>query len=477
MNNFDEDFTITKHQINCNGKLLKYIANAGYLPICDQFGKVKGKFFYVAYCLDSDNDKSMRPITFVWNGGPGAPSSPLHFNLLGPRIWSQEGMSNLYGYNAVDNNETLLRVSDIVMVDPIGTGYSYPLEEEDGKLFWGVKQDIESIAEFIRIYLTHTDSLSAPLFLIGESYGTFRAAGIAEKLIKQGYDLRGVIFISSVFNMQLDELISMALSIPSWTVSSFYHKKLPPDLQKDLKQTLRLAEDWALNEYLPALMKGDELKEQKRQTVISNMVQLTGLPFDLIEKRNLRVTLDQYASQIFSTDNKFISHYDARLLGEGPGIPYDPTKDPALFSGQDNPFKFILYLRKELNFKSDRFYQGPFGGFWPPSSIPRADWMSYRWDWGSFLETKLDQRQALANAMKMKNGLQLFFASGLYDLTTPYFVTQHDISQLGLGGKTETNIEHKYYSGGHMMYEDEAIRIILANDIISFYNKVLQKKL
>jgi len=470
-----EDMTsVTRHQISIDGKILKYLARAGFLPICDQFGETIARFFYVAYTLDEDGKKPQRPVTFIWNGGPGAPSSPLHFSLLGPRRKISGGNSSqTSSYPVVDNNETLLRYADLVMVDPIATGYSYPLKSEYGKLFWGVSQDLDSISEFIRIYLTHYDIMDAPVFLIGESYGTFRAAGVAERLVNKEYSLRGVVMISTTLTMGSDGILSSALLLPSFTAAAYYHKKLPPDLQADFEQTLRQAEAWTESEYTAALMKGDRLKGADREAAVANMARFTGLDPSYIEKNNLRVGVDQFSQQLLSSEKKFVGRYDSRVTGEAMAGAYDPMKDPSLISRGGRPFLFVTYLRSELDFRVDRLYRGPFGGIWPPPSTPRGDWMAYLWDWGSLLDNKLDQNQALAKALRTKDDLRVLFVSGFYDLATPYFATEHTISHLGLDPKLRTHVDHKCYAGGHMMYEDDEARLKLMHDIFSFYEEVL----
>lgn len=470
----DDTPVVTKHQIFINGKILKYTARAGFLPISDQFGEPKARFFYVAYTLDDPGNKARRPVTFAWNGGPGSPSSLLHFSLIGPRrkIYGEKATPPA-SYPVVDNNETLLSLTDLVMVDPIGTGYSYPLKPENGTLFWGVQQDLDSIAEFIRTYLTHYDALEAPIFLIGESYGTLRAAGVAEKLVDKEFSLMGVVMISTALTMGTDKDISLALNIPTYTATAFFHKKLPPDLQANLEETLRQSETWAETEYTMALMKGDRLGSAERQAAATKMARFTGLDPSSIEKSNLRVDVDQFAQQLLSSEKKFVGHYDSRLKGESDGGPYDPTKDPSLFSRGQHPFLFVTYLRTELEFRIDSLYRGPFGGIWPPSSTPRGDWMSSRWDWGSLLDDKLDQSSALAKALRSKDDLRVLFASGLYDLATPYFSTEHAISHLGLDPKIRSHVDHKRYAGGHMMYEDNDVRLKLMHDISSFVESVL----
>ena len=471
----DEMAVVTKHQIMVDGKPLKYTARAGFLPIRDQFGETKAQWFYIAYTADEIGKKDQRPVTFIWNGGPGSPSSPLHFQLLGPRRRLTGGESaSTPAYPVVDNNETLLRYTDLVMVDPVGTGYSYPVRPEYGTLFWGVQQDLDSVAEFIRIYLTHSGALGAPIFLVGESYGTFRAAGVAAKLVDKEYLLMGVVMISSVLNMQNEGgEMSLFLALPSCTAEAFFHKKLPPDLQKDLGETLRQAEEWAAAEYIVALMKGDRLGDTEREAVASKLARFTGLDKAFIEKNNLRVSVDQFGQQLLASEKKAIGHYDSRVAAEIKGSSYDAGDDPSLFARGGNPFLFTTYLRSELDIKLDRPYQGPFGGFWPPSKTPRGDWMAMRWDWGNLLDSKLDQAAALSRALRMKDDLRVMFVSGLYDLATPYFSTDHEISHLGLDPKLRGHVEHKRYAGGHMMYEDNEARLKLIRDIAAFVQGAL----
>jgi len=473
----DDMTSVTKHQITVGEKILKYTASAGFLPVRDQFGETKARFFYTAYTVNRKNNEGLRPVTFVWNGGPGASSSQLHFELLGPRR-KATGVNSSHDslYPVVDNNETLLKYSDLVMVDPVGTGYSYPMKPEYSKLFWGVTQDLESIAEFIRIYLTHYDVLKAPIFLIGESYGTFRAAGVAEKLVNKEISLRGIVMISTTLNMGSESYISLALNIPSYTAAAFYHKKLPQELQTDFQEALRQAEHWAETEYIGALMKGDRLKEQERKEVINNFARFTGLDEKFIEQNNLRVDVSQFSHQLLSSEKKFVGRYDSRITGEGMSGVYDPTKDPSLISPDDKQFLFINYLRSELKFKIDRLYRGPFGGIWPPSSEWRGDWMAYNWDWGSLLDNSLDQSPALAKALRIKDDLRVMFVSGFYDLTTTYFNTDHTISHMGLDSKTRGRVDHKCYKGGHMIYQDNDVRLKLMHDIFSFYKKALEQE-
>jgi len=471
--------SVTKHRLSVNGKVLKYTARAGFLPIRDQFGETKARFFYIAYTLDDEGKKTQRPVTFAWNGGPGAASSLVHLGTLGPRRAKSlsEYTTAPPPYELVDNTETWLQFTDLVMVDPIGTGYSYVLKPEYGKLFWGVSQDVESVSEFIRIYLNRYDALDAPIFLVGESYGTFRAAGVAENLVKKRFSLRGITMIGSILDMRTKSDLSLALILPSYTAAAFYHKKLPQELQADFQESLRQAETWAETEYVGAVMRGDRLSSQERKAAVSNFARFTGLDPKFIEKKNLRVGMDQFANQLLASEKKFVGHYDSRILGENdnPQGPYDPTKDPSLSSNGISHL-IVPYIRSELGFKIDRPYQGPFGGFWPPASTPRGDWMAYRWDWGSILNNNLNRSAALGRAMRRNTGLRVFLASGYYDLATPYFVAENTISQMGLGPELRGHVVHKVYEGGHALYLDNDVRLKLTKDAASFYQRTLAEE-
>ena len=471
-----EKTAVTKHQISIDGKVLKYTARAGFLPIRDQFNETKALFFYTAYTRDGAENKAPRPVTFAWNGGPGAASSLVHIGVLGPRRAKSlsEYETPPPPYQLVDNTETWLSFTDLVMVDPVGTGYSYTFKPEYGKQFWGVSQDVDSVTEFIRIYLNHYDAQDAPVFLLGESYGTFRAAGVAEKLVNKGISLHGVLMIGSILNMRPSGDLSLALLFPSYTAAAFYHKKLPPDLLEDFQSTLQQAEIWAETEYVGALMRGDRLSSEERQGAVASFARFSGLDPEFISKNNLRVEMNQFANQLMASEKKFVGHYDSRILGApgGPGGPYDPTKDPSLKSNGISDL-FVPYLRSELGFKIDRPYQGPFGGFWPPSGTPRGDWIAYRWDWGSILDDKLDMSAALARALRKNGRLRVYMVSGYYDLATPYFVTENTISHMGLSPELREHVVHRVYQGGHAIYLDNDIRLKLTTDAAAFYRNAL----
>ena len=280
--------------------------------------------------------------------------------------------------------------------------------------------------------------------------------------------------IGTILNMRASGDLSLALLVPSYTAAAFYHRKLPPDLQKDFESTLRQAEKWAETAYVGALMRGDRLSSEERRAAAADFARFTGLDPEFIDKKNLRVDMNTFANQLMASEKRFVGHYDSRILGDlgGPGGPYDPTNDPSLKSNGISEL-FVPYMRSELGFKIDRPYQGPFGGFWPPPDAPRGDWMAYRWDWGSILDDKLDMSAALARALRRNHSLRVYMVSGYYDLATAYFVTENTISRMGLSPELRERVVHKVYPGGHAIYLDDDIRRRLTADAAAFYQGAL----
>src|SRR5438105_91618 len=266
---------VTHHQITVDGKALRYTATAGRLPVKRDDGKIEAEMFFVAYTLDGQ-DASKRPLTFAFNGGPGSASVWLHMGALGPKrvVLQPQGFMPAAPYRMADNQNSLLDKSDIVMVDAIGTGFSRAANADLSKKYWGVKGDIEAFGEFIRLYITRYDRWSSPLFLLGESYGTTRAAGVAGYLADHGISFNGITLLSIALSFQTLEWnksndLPYVLLVPTYTMIAAYHKKLPPDLMQDLAKTRQEVEQWVSTEYAKALSKGDALTPEERQKIIA----------------------------------------------------------------------------------------------------------------------------------------------------------------------------------------------------------------
>ena len=475
----DDETVVTHHEITVGGRSLKYTARAGYITLRDHNREARAKIFFVAYTLDRESNATPRPLTFAWNGGPGSPASMIQMGALGPRRLKtpDEYSKKPPPYELVDNESTWLTDSDLVFVDPVGTGYSYPTKPEYGKDFWSVQGDIDSIGEFIRIYRLEYDRTSSPLFVAGESYGTVRAAGMAEALQKRDIPLTGVILISSLLNWKVSESsaandIPYIVILPSYTASAFAHKKLATDLESDLQATLQKAEKWAESEYAPALMKGDALAASERDSAIKGLARYTGLDPKFIDKSNLRVTMEQFSLSLLKDQGEFVAHYDSRLSAKVTGeSEYNPTTDPSL-AGNGLGSVYVPYLRTDLGFKTDAFYSGPFSYGWPLTTTPRGDWLAILWDYGTS-RTAPEPIEGLAKAMRSNSSLCVFSASGYYDLSTPYFSTEYTLGHMGLSAKDHERIEIKAYPGGHMMYTNSENRKQLKVDVSAFIKKSL----
>jgi carboxypeptidase C (cathepsin A) len=438
---------VTHHEIHVGGRVLKYTATTGTLPIRNgETDEIEANIFFIAYTLDNPGPK--RPLMFSFNGGPGSSSVWLHLGAIGPRRVKMlpDGSMPPPPFELIDNEQTWLDQTDLVFIDPVGTGYSRATKKELAKKFYGLKGDIDSVGEFIRLYLSRYERWNSPLFLVGESYGTTRAAGLSGHLIDQGIAFSGVVLVSSILNFQTvgtstGNDLPYVLFLPSYTSSAWYHKKLTPELQqRDLPSVLREAEQFASGPYSAALAKGDALTGQERQTILDQLSRLTGLDREVIDVNNLRVDQGVFSNQLLRREKLIAGRLDSRFTGPLPHgeIPsyYDPT-----IAIIRPPFTATLnnYMRSDLGYKSDLEYFILGGGIG-------------EWDWGSAGGGFPDTSESLRQAFVKNPYMRLFVASGYYDLATPYFATQFTLSHMELDPQQHAKISLGYYEAGHMMY-------------------------
>ena len=440
---------VTHHQITVDGKLLKYTATAGRLPIKRGDGKIEAEMFYVAYALEGQ-DAAKRPLTFAFNGGPGSASIWLHMGALGPRkvVLQPDGFMPPAPYRIEDNPSTLLDKSDLVLIDAIGTGFSRAADGEMFKKFWGVKGDIEAFSEFIRLYITRNERWASPLFLFGESYGTTRSAGIAGYLADRGISFNGITLLSTVLNFEtLEENFTndqpYIFLIPSFTVIAGYHRKLAPDLAQDMNRARQEAERWASTEYEQALDKGDAMTAQERQKVIDQLSRYTGLSKEVIDEANLRINVQKFTHYLLIDQRLRIGRLDARYTGPDPnGLLDTPFYDPT-GAATGPPFTSVFnnYLRTELGYKVDTPYN---------VRAPRGP--NDSWDWGSAGQGFPDTASALRQAIVKNPYLKILVMEGYYDLATPYYAANYTVDHLDLPAKYRDNISFATYDSGHMVY-------------------------
>src|SRR5580765_2686101 len=352
---------ITHHQAAVNGKTLSYTATAGRLPIKRGDGKIEAEMFFVAYTVDGQ-DVVRRPLTFALNGGPGSASVWLHMGALGPKrvVLQPNGFMPAAPYRMEDNPATLLDRSDIVMVDAMATGYSRAANAELTKKFLGVKGDVQAFGEFIRLYISRYDRWTSPLFLLGESYGTTRAAGIAGYLADHGISFNGVTLLSMAVDFQTLEWnksndLPYVLLLPTYSMIAAYHHKLPAELSKDMAKTPEEVERWCPSEYTMALGKGDAQTAEERQKTIDQLARYTGLRKDVIEKANLRIDVPTFTQELLRDQKVVVGRLDGRFTGTDPQDSpyYDPTGSAIL-----PPYTstFNNYVRAELGYKTDMPY-------------------------------------------------------------------------------------------------------------------------
>ncbi len=466
----------THHQARIGQRLLKYTATAGLLPIRNnETGEVHGNMFFIAYSLDRVPNAPKRPLMFLWNGGPGANSTLVHLSGFGPkRVKSNDEPTAPKDCECEmeDNQTTWLDQADLVFVDPIGTGFSRPTRAEYGAEFYSTLGDIASVAEFVRVYLTRFDAWDAPLFLAGESYGTWRAAGVAEALEQKNIKVAGVVLISggvAAGNLVTDDMRAV-LFVPTRAATAFYYKKLPPDLQTDLNSTLQKTETWALKEYAPALAKRDTLSDAERQATLAQLSRFTGLDVSLLDAKTLILPRQTFAERLLADRKQLLGRFDTRLTAAA-----ESSSRPA------RNLLIIKYLRDTLQFQTDLPYQGIEDGFLPNSN-GRPFSVGNRWNYnqgpppppGTPPSTDAPpggSQPWLTRAIKLDPSLKAFVAAGLYDSLNSCPLNNYVIDQLEPAVKQ--NITAKCYQGGHMMYESRGARQQLKQDVSEFLQQTL----
>jgi len=375
-------------------------------------------------------------------------------------------------FHLVDNEFTWLDQTDLVFIDPVGTGYSRATKPELNKKFWSLQGDIQSVGEFIRMYLTRYERWTSPLFLVGESYGTTRAAGLAGHLIERGIAFNGIVLVSSILNFQTADFskgndLPYVLFLPTYTATAWYHHKLAPDLQSDLQKTLKEVEGWAATGYAEALAKGDRLSAAERQATIERLSRYMGIEKRYIDNSNLRVPIFQFTKELLRDEKRTVGRIDSRFKGiDESAAAETPEYDPSIAAIRP-PYTttFNYYVRGELGYKTDLEY------------YILGEGISSPWEWGpqsraGFPDTSDDLRQAFAKNQYMK----LYVASGYFDLATPYFAAQYTLTHMGLDPSLHGNIRTGEYEAGHMVYIDGKSLAKLKREVADFVTSAVEDR-
>jgi carboxypeptidase C (cathepsin A) len=433
--------------VSIAGQRVTYIAETGMLPILKPDGTSSASVFYVAYTRQNVVDRNARPVTFCFNGGPGSASVWLHLGALGPRRvkMNPDGTLPPPPFGLVDNDYSILDNSDLVFVDPVATGFSRAAKDEKPADFFGDSADLDSVGEFIRLWTTRHERWLSPKYLCGESYGVFRAAGLAKELSdRYGMYLNGLILVSGVLDFATiydnpGNDLPYPLYLPAYTAAAQFHKKLPPDLQDDLAKALAESRAFAKGEYAAALQMGDSLSADEHKKVAAELVRLTGLSPQVVEDNNLRIDGDIFRKQLLHDQGLILGAYDARITGrdDDPASPtpdFDPSDAAVL-----GPFSAAMnsYVRTELKFEDDLPYE-IIAGVQP-------------WNYG-VRNSYASAGDKLASMMNQNPYMKILVLGGRCDLVCPIDTVHYALDHMQLAGNYRTNITYAEFDAGHMMY-------------------------
>ncbi len=456
------EVSVTRHKGTFGGQTISYTATAGETYLKGEDGTPRAAIFSTSY-VKEPRDPS-RPVTFLFNGGPGSGSVWLHMGAFGPKrvaIPSDGTDDGAPPYPIVDNPDSLLDVTDIVFIDPVGTGFSHALGKTDPKEFWGVTKDAESVAQFIRLWLNENGRWNSPKYLGGESYGTTRSAAVVNQLTGAYNDvaLNGIILISTVldFGAGADtpgNEMSHVLNVPSMAATALYHGKAEAP---SVEQFVEEARQWAIGPYASALLKGNDLPADERAAVRRELSRFTGLSEEFLEQADLRVTPSRFYKELLRDRGLTVGRLDARYTGRD----YDnagerPDNDPS-FYGIDAGYTAAInsHVRGNLDYHTDRSYV----------TIGRVG----PWDWrlgdGRDSDAYLNVAPYIGKALRENNELRVFVGQGYYDFATPFFAAEYSLSRTGMPAD---QIEFHYYDSGHMMYVRDEDRAKLSRDIREF---------
>ena len=456
--------TATKNSVTVAGKKIDYTTHTGYLDLRNDTGKLIAHVFFTYYKKDGD-DAAKRPVTFTFNGGPGSSSVWLHMGGLGPKrvLLQDDGTATAPPYQYINNEYCWLDKTDLVFIDPVSTGFSRAAPGENPKQFHGYVEDISSVGSFIRHFLSRYERWGSPKFLAGESYGTTRAAGLS-KFLQDQYRIfiNGIFLISPILNFGTNDYyvgndLPRALYLPTFTAAAWYHKKLAPALQANLKTTLKESEEFAMGEYASALLKGGWLSETEKDKIAEKMSYYTGLSKEFCLKSNLRVEENRFYKELRRKDGLTIGRLDGRFTGRdlddaGEFVSFDPS-----FANIDGPFTSALndYFQKELNFNEQKGYD-IFGSVRP-------------WNYNNVQNQFLNVAESLRDAIAKNPALKVYVGCGYYDFATPYFIAQYDVEHMFLRPEHRKNIQFYFYESGHMYYIHKPSLVQFKKDVDAFF--------
>jgi carboxypeptidase C (cathepsin A) len=466
----------SKHSVTIDGKTINLNAKAGTMELKDENNKPIALFGFTAYF--KENPEKNRPIIFAYNGGPGSSSYWLHMGIMGPKriVVDDPNYNQPAPYQLVNNEFSILDVADVVMMDPVGTGLSIPIGESTGKDFWGVDQDIRSVSLFIMQFLKEHNRLNSPKYVLGESYGTFRNAGVMNYLLGNGYGLNGVIMVSAVFDLRTlffapNEDMSYVVYLPTMAATAWYYNKVA-NKGKDLPSFVQEVREFTENEYMPALFKGNTLTIADRSRIAGKLQEYTGVSSEIWERADLKLMAGEYFQELLRKEGKTVGRLDSRYSGINKDPMSmdsftDPQSDaisPAYTMGFLDYFHGALNVSKDLNYSTSAYSKEGF----------KWDWKHKGTDsWGA--DASVTTLPDMENALSKDPNVKILIMNGYYDLATVFYGVEHSIAHLNIPKSASDRIIMTYYEAGHMMYTDLPSAKLFREDLKNFIQDTLRK--
>lgn len=462
--------SVTKHKGKFNGTSVNYQVSAGDSFLKDKDGEPKASIFHVAYTRTDVKNPSSRPLVFIFNGGPGSSSVWLHMGVFGPKrvvLPSDAERVGAAPYTLSDNALSILDIADMVFIDPVGTGYSKPLGDHEGKEFWGVKEDAQTLSEFVRLYITQNNRWNSPKYLAGESYGTTRAGAMVKEL-QEGWgsiDLNGILLISSIIDFQTGDFTEgndtpFVTFLPTYAATAWYHNAIPDKSQwQNLEDFIAATRDFALNQYATVLIKGSLATELEVNQVVDKLHQFTGLKKQYIRQSDLRINEFLFMKELLRDKGQVVGRLDSRYLGEDANIVSNRFEaDPSSYA-IDGAYTAAIqqYFATDINVKRDEPYH----------ILSGEVFRGWNWLYGNSARSQgfLNVTPFISKGMRQNKDFRVFVANGYYDLATPFFATEHSMNHHGID---LDRVTMKYYEAGHMMYIHEPSLKALVKDIRQF---------
>ncbi len=465
----------TKQRVTIKGKTINLTAHTGTFKLRDENNKGIALMGYTAYF--KDGAPSSRPIMFAYNGGPGSSSFWLHMGVMGPKriVVDDPNFNKAAPYQIVNNEFSVLDKVDLVMIDPIGTGLSIPIGEAEFSDFWGVDQDIRSISLFITQFLIDHDRMNSPKFLLGESYGTFRNAGVMNKLLSQGIALNGVIMVSAVFDLRslmfpAEDDLPYIVHFPTYAATAWYHHKIRK-WNPDVHEFLDEVRSFTANEYVLALFKGDKITKSEKDGIATKLEEYSGVSKQYWLKANLRIKASEYFAELLREEGELVGRLDSRYSGFNQDLlgqygDYDP-QSLAISSAYITGFLDFFYT--DLKVDKNLLY-----------STTAGRRPGFKWDWshegnsGWGTQTAINTGPDMAKAMSRDPNVKVLIMNGIYDMATVFYGVEYSIDHLGLPPAIKKNITMKYYEAGHMMYTDKGSLVKFKADLDTFIDEALK---